>query len=128
MAAAPLREPAKDANRMLSRRASLLLPLLIAACADRTPRTFPPLRYDYLTPLRLNVSTIQIEQRFVPAGAAPDVSQSSPVTPLRALRTMAEDRLQALGNADLAVFVIQEASLVRRRDTLSGNLSVELDI
>jgi hypothetical protein len=41
---------------------------------------------------------------------------------------MAEDRLQAFGSAGQAVFVIQDASLVRRRDTLSGNFSVELGI
>jgi hypothetical protein len=86
------------------------------------------LRYDYLTPLQLNVAAIQIEQRFVPSGAAPDVTQYDPVPPMRALRAMAEDRLQALGTAGNAVFAIQNASLARRRDTVSGNLSVELGI
>ncbi|HET6197035.1 MAG TPA: hypothetical protein VFE12_14835, partial [Acetobacteraceae bacterium] len=69
-----------------------------------------------------------VEQRFVPSGVAPDVTQFAPVPPLSALRAMAEDRLQALGSADRAVFIIQNASLVRRRDTVTGNLSVELDI
>jgi hypothetical protein len=86
------------------------------------------LRYDYLVPLRLNVSTIQIEQRFRPSGTPPDVSQYDPVPPVSALRTMAQDRLQALGSADLAIFVIQDASLNRRGDTLSGNFSVQLEI
>ena len=101
-----------------------------AACRLRRPtrRDYPPLRYDYLTPLRLNVAAIQIEQRFVPSGAAPDVSQFDPVPPVRALRDMAEDRLQALGSAGLAVFVIQDASLMRRRDTLSATSRCELDI
>ena len=114
---------------MLTRRRSLLLPLLLAGCGGGEPeRGFPPLHYDYLTPLRLNVAAIQIEQRFVPSGAAPDVTQYDPVPPVRALRTMAEDRLQALGSAGNAVFAIQNASLARRRDTVSGNLSVELAI
>jgi hypothetical protein len=114
---------------MLTRRTSLLLPLLLGGCGGGEPeRGFPPLRYDYLTPLQLNVAAIQIEQRFVPSGAAPDVSQYDPEPPLRALRAMAEDRLQASGNANQAVFVIQNASLARRRDSLLGNFSVELDI
>jgi hypothetical protein len=114
---------------MLTRRTSLMLPLLLAGCGGGgEERSYPPLRYDYLTPLRLNVAAIRIEQRFVPSGAAPDVSQFDPVPPIRALRAMAEDRLHGLGSSGEAVFVIQDASLVRRGDTLSGNLSVELDI
>ncbi len=113
---------------MLTRRASLL-PLLLAGCGGGgVKRDYPPLRYDYLTPLGLNVATIRIEQRFMPSGAAPDVSQFDPEPPLRALRAMAEDRLQALGSTGQAVFVIQDASLLRRGDTLSGNLVVELGI
>jgi hypothetical protein len=114
---------------VLTRRTSLLLPFLLAGCGGGSrPRVYAPLHYDYLVPLRLNVSTLQVEQRYVPSGAPPDVSQYDPVPPVRALRTMAEDRLQALGSADLAVFVIQDASLTRRGDTLSGNFSVQLDI
>jgi hypothetical protein len=112
---------------MLSRRASLLLPWLLLGCGGSSkPRDYPPLRYNYLTPLRLNVSAIQVDQRFVPSSA--DVGQIDPDPPLQALRAMADDRLQALGNADLAVFVIEDASLVRRGDTITGNLAVQLDI
>ena len=113
---------------MMTRRASLLLPWLLAGCGGRTPRTYPPLHYSYLTPLRINVSTLQIEQRFVPSGVAPDVSQADPAPPLQALRAMAEDRIQTLGNADLAVFIIEDASLTRQKDTIVGNFAVELDI
>jgi hypothetical protein len=114
---------------VLTRRASFLLPMLLSACGgEERPREYPPLRYDYLVPLRLNVSTLQIEQPFAPTGAPPDVSQYDPVPPVSALRTMAQDRLQALGSADLAVFVIRDASLTRHGDTLSGNFSVQLNI
>jgi hypothetical protein len=113
---------------MLTRRASLLAPLLLAGCGDEEPRSYPPLRYDYLTPLGLNVAAIQIEERFVPSGVAPDVSQLAPVPPVQALRAMGQDRLQALGQAGTAVYVIQDASLVRRGDSINGNFSVELDI
>jgi hypothetical protein len=113
---------------MMTRRASLLLPWLLAGCGGSTPRTYPPLRYNYLTPLRINVSSLQIQQRFVPSGAPPDVSQYDPAPPLQALRAMAEDRIQTLGNADLAVFVIEDASMTRQKDTIIGNFAVELDI
>jgi len=115
-------------RRMLSRRSSLLLPLVLAGCGGAKERFYPPLHYGYLTPLRLNVGAIQIDQRYVPAGVAPDVSQLDPMPPIEALRNMATDRLLAFGGAGQAVFVIQEASLIRQRNTILGNFAVELDI
>ena len=112
----------------LSRRSSLLLPFLLAACGGRPERLYPPLHYGHLTPLRLNVGAIQIEQRYVPSSAAPDVSQLDPMPPLQALHNMATDRLQALGSDGQAVFVIQEASLIRQRDSILGSFAVELDV
>ena len=113
---------------MLTRRSSLLLPWLLAACGGGEERDFPPLHYNYLTPLRLNVATIQIEQRFVPSGVPPDVSQLDPMPPVQALRNMAADRLQALGAAGQDVFVILQASLIRTNNTITANFAVQLDI
>ena len=115
-------------GRTLSRRSSLLLPFLFAACGGRGERLYPPLHYGHLTALRLNVATIQIEQRYVPSSAPPDVSQLDPMPPVQALRNMAADRLQAFGSAGQAVFVIQEASLIRQRDSILGSFAVELDV
>jgi hypothetical protein len=115
-------------SRGITRRASLLLPLLVAACGSNEPREFPPLRYTYLPPLRLKVATIDIEQRFIPSGVPPDVSPQDPVPPVQALRQMAEDRLQAFGTTGRAVFSIQDASLIRQDDTVIGNMAVGLDI
>jgi hypothetical protein len=115
--------------RLLTRRASLLGPLLLAACAGEEERTdFPPLRYAYLPPIRLNVATIAIEQRFMPSGVAPDVSMLDPVRPVDALRTMAEDRLKAFGTAGRAVFAIQDASLTRQGDVINGTMAVVLTV
>jgi hypothetical protein len=119
---------------MMTRRVSLSLPLLslpllLTACGGRERRTsFPPLHYDYLTPLQLNVAAVRVEQRYAVSGTPPDVSRFAPVPPVEALRAMAADRLQALGSTGEAVFVIQDASLVRRGDTISGTMSVALNI
>jgi hypothetical protein len=115
-------------SRVLTRRSSLLLPLLLTACSGRPPRQYPPLHYGYLTPLPLNVAAIRIEQRFVPSGIAPDVSQLDPMPPVLALRNMAADRLQAVGSSGQAMYVIQEASLVRQGDTILGSFAVELNV
>ena len=113
---------------MLTRRSSLLLPLALAACGGEKQRDFPPLHYNYLLPLRLNVAEIRIEQRFVPSGVPPDVSELDPMPPVDALRNMAADRLQALGASGYAVFNILNAGLVRNEDTITGTFEVELDV
>ena len=86
------------------------------------------LRYDYLPPIRLNVATIEVRQDFYPSGVAPDVSPLDPVQPVAALRQMALDRLQAFGPAGTAVLVIENASLTRDGDTITGTFAVRLDI
>ena len=115
-------------RRTLIRRSPLLLPWLLAACGGDEPRVYAPLRYDYLEPIRLNVASVQVQQRFVSSGAKPDVTPLDPVPPVQALRAMAQDRLQALGAAGQALFIIQDASLVKRGDTVTGNMAVRLEI
>jgi hypothetical protein len=111
----------------LSRRSSLLLALALAGCGG-SQGEYPTLRYAYLPPIRLNVASIQVQQAYVPSGVAPDVSPLDPAQPVDALRQMAEDRLRAFGPAGHAVFVIQDASMVQRGDTITGSFAVRLDV
>lgn len=112
----------------LTRRLALLLPLAMAACGREPEPVFEPLRYNYLPPIQLNVAAIEIEQRFFPAGVAPDVSNQDPVPPVEALTTMANDRLQAFGTGNKAVFAILDGSLTRENDTVIGSMAVSLSI
>jgi hypothetical protein len=112
----------------LTRRCMLLLPLLLSACGAEPEPVYDPLRYNYLPPLQLNVAGIQVEQRFIPAGVPPDVTNQDPVPPIDALKAMANDRLQAFGTANKAVFAILDASLTRQNDTVVGSFAVSLTI
>lgn len=112
----------------LTRRFVLLLPPALATCSSEPDPIYEPLRYNYLPPLQMNVAGIQIEERFVPAGVPPDVTSQDPVPPIEALRSMANDRLQAFGTANKAVFSILDASLTRENDTVAGSMAVSLTI
>jgi hypothetical protein len=114
--------------RGLTRRLSLLLPFVLAACGGEERTDFPALRYTYLPPFRLNVANVEIEQQFVPSGIPPDVSQLDPAPPVDALRQMAQDRLVAVGTANTAVFAITDASLSKEGDVITGQMTVELSI
>jgi hypothetical protein len=106
------------------------LALLLAGCDSGPPvRTvFPPLRYDYLTRLRLNVATIDIDDRWQSPPDPRQVGAYAPVTPVAALRRMALDRLVTGGAAGRAVFTIEDASLLRDGGTLNANLAVRLTV
>ncbi len=113
--------------RTLTRRLALLVPFALLGCAERE-EAFAPLRYDYLPPIQLNVANIQIEQRFVPSGVAPDVTADDPAPPAEALRAMASGRLQAFGVSGKAVFAILNASLTRQGNAIDGVMAVSLTI
>jgi hypothetical protein len=112
----------------LTRRASLMLPFLLAACGGGDERTFfAPLHYEYLPAIPLNVATIDTELRFLPVHTG-DVTASDPVNPVEALRGLAMDRLKAVSNNARAVFSIRDASLTMRGDQINGAMEVTLEV
>ena len=104
--------------------------LLMTACSDDTPpaaQDFPPLHYDYLTPIRLNIATVDVEnQADIPDG---DLASRSPEPPEAALERMARDRLVAAGPSGTGTFTVTEASITRGEGGgLTERLSAHLDI
>jgi len=111
---------------MIARRTALLLPVALAACVgdDAPVRTsFPDLHYDYLTPLRLNVGTVEVVD-----GPPGPLDAQNPAPPGAALRRMAQDRIGAGGSTGRAVFTIDTATITRGGPGLSGIMAVHLDI
>jgi hypothetical protein len=121
------------ADAVLSRRAgigfgAMALGLLLAGCGGREPQKFEPLRYDYLTKIKLNVARVDIDSSWAPRGSDHHVEFLAPTPPLDALRHMAEDRLVPGGTASRALFTVVEASIIRQGDTYRATLAVRLDI
>lgn len=110
----------------LPRRSFLALPLAAAGCVSASPprTSFPPLRYDYLLKLRLNVADIEM----APPPPLGPLEAMDPVPPAQALLLMAQDRLVASGSLGRAVFVIDQAQIMRIPDGLDGALAVHLDV
>ena len=116
-------------NAPLSRRVALVLPFLAAACSSGAPArrtSFPPLRYDYLTKLRLNVASVDVDEAAPPAPGT--LEALAPVRPAVAVRVMAQDRLVPSGASGRAVFTTDEAILVRTSTGYDGSMAVHLDI
>lgn len=101
------------------RRACLVLPLLsIAACGGRGDAPAPVLRrpdgYAWLTPLRLNVASVEVADQAAP-GAATRADPPTPLIPTAEVARMGRDRLSAVGTAGTARFTVQAASLTREK-------------
>jgi hypothetical protein len=114
----------------LARRSLLALPLLLAACGDDpgAPASYPPPSYDYLTKIELKVGRIEIDDSWAPRGAGRRVEFLAPIPPREALRRMAEDRLVAAGTTGRAVFVIEDASIIRGPRDYQASLAVRVDV
>ena len=109
---------------LTKRRAFFALPLL-AACANEQPvgpfvPPGPP-SYGHLTPLRLKVGTLEIQEAG--SGTAFLVDQSAPLQPADVMLRMAQDRLSAAGGPGKARFLIQTASLTRESAASGGVFS-----
>ena len=109
----------------LTRRSALLLPMLLAACGDDTVRRdFPPLRYDFLTRLELNVADIAYGELPQPG----PLDGTDPTPPGPALLQLLQDRLIAAGSSGRARVTVGEARITRDGDDLDGAMSVRVDI
>ena len=111
--------------------AGAVLAVALAGCGGDEPpvvRSFPPLHYEYLPKLRLNVGQVEVVDHSLPVSPQ-DVASSAPVVPAQPLAQMARDRLFAAGTAGSATFVIDQASIVREPGgALDGQLAVHLDL
>ena len=117
---------------MMLRLCVVLLLLATAACGGSNTQV-PPARYDvpsysYLTPLRLNVAQISINDAWAPHGSATHVEAQSPLSPREALARMAQDRLVAAGASGRGTFHILDASITQSGRTLEGRFSVRIDL
>ena len=110
----------------LTRRLVLLAPLAVAACGDDAllRQDFPPLRYDYLTRLELNVATVSYGD-LPPPGP---LDSLDPAPPGPALLRLLQDRLVAGGSSGQARVTVGEARVTRDRDSLDGAMAVRVDI
>ena len=118
-------------RRSLAFGASLATVMLVGGCGggSNPEPVFRQPSYTYLTPLRLNVGQIRVEDHVPPQAGPDDLGPTSPVPPDQALKQMAQDRLVAAGSSGTAVFSIDQASITGQPGgALDGTMAVHLDI
>ena len=109
----------------MNRRTVLFAPVALAACADSEPdRLYTPVRYTYLTPLPLNVGTVEV----APLPPAGPLDGQNPLPPGPALQRLVEDRLSPAGSSGRARVTIDEARVARTGRNLEGTLALHLEV
>lgn len=111
---------------------ALLLIFVLALAACRTPppeNKFPELTWAHKQPYRLAVAEVIVDQQYRPRLDLPNVESRAPLPPVKGAADWAADRLQAVGSAGSARFVILEGSILRSdlqtKSGLSGLFSNE---
>jgi hypothetical protein len=111
---------------------ALALAGTLAACESPPPApTFPDIRFSGEPPIRLAVSTVEVQSEFKPGFQSPHVEHLFPVPPARAMENWAHDRLVAAGGSNAhARFVIEDASVVevelkKKSEGISGAFTKE---
>ncbi len=114
----------------MSRRSLLLALLAVAApslsgCADSEPdRPYTQVRYTYLTPLPLNVGSVEV----APLPRPGTLDDTSPLPPGPALQRLVEDRIAPAGSSGRARITIDEARVTRTGRNLEGTMALRLEI
>ncbi len=110
--------------RKISVLAALLMVMTgLTSCTTPPPPQFPELTFTHLPQITLGVARIEIVDNFTPPSDPKHVENRMPVTPEKALRNWARDRLQANGVSGVARFIINNAAVTETPLVLKKGLS-----
>ena len=103
----------------------LLAPLLLAACANQAPPrpSYTELSFAHLSPIKLDVAEVAVEQSYEPPGTAPNVEHLFPARPAAAAKAWARGRLVAAGPTGRARYIVRQASVVETPLETQGGLT-----
>ncbi len=112
--------------------AAIAVAALLAGCAaDPAPapaKAEAPLDFAYLTKLRMNVASVDIDNGVPPVGPGEHIESLAPLPPADALRTMARERVLPGGATGRARVTVEEASITRTDERMDGQLAIRLDV
>ncbi|WP_413207325.1 hypothetical protein [Rhodospirillum sp. A1_3_36] len=92
------------------------LTLVTGGCANPQARPrFSELSYGHLPPLRMQAGRVDVIESYDPPMRAPNVEQEMPLSPARAARQWAFDRLQASGETPYTILMtIHDAAVTEK--------------
>ncbi|MDO8420750.1 MAG: hypothetical protein Q7S99_01185 [Parvibaculum sp.] len=97
--------------------------LVLAACAT-PPEPAPKGNIGFSgAPLKLDVASLTIDDRYNPPGKAPNVEHLHDVTPSAVAERWLQSRVVAVGSRGLAVLTIDDARVIEEKQSVKGGLT-----
>jgi len=102
-----------------------VLALWLAACPPppQEPVSWPDITFTSMPPIEFDVAEIKIDTPYREPIDPPHVGEQFPVSPSRAARNWAEDRLRAVGRRGTLTVTILESSAIEEQLESSGGLT-----
>jgi hypothetical protein len=110
----------------LRRMAAGLMLIGLAAlpgCATEPPPAPQPALGFSGKPIKLNVASVAVDDRYNPPGTAPNVEQLHSVTPSTVAQRWADTRLVAVGSRGIATLTVFDARVVESKLPVKGGLT-----
>ena len=86
---------------------------LLAGCATEVQKPgFSKISFAHLQPISLNVTRIEMENRYISPATRPNVEHEFPVSPAAVASNWGRDRLRAVGVSGVARVIVRRASVV----------------
>jgi len=98
--------------------------LALSACSSPPPPTqrLPDMTFLYKPPIRLNIARVEVVNEYTAPAARPNIEYDMPVSPEKAIRHWAQDRLKPVGKEGILRVVIHKAQATET--PLATDLSV----
>jgi hypothetical protein len=113
-------------------RAWVVWALPLAACGGPAPapqpQVFAPLNYDYLPPIVLKVSTLNVVNNYVPSADEAALIAQDPAPPASTLLAMLNHRLVAYGTPGTGTVTVQSASINQVGGNFTGAMTVDINL
>jgi hypothetical protein len=113
------------------RLAVVVFSLALAACGGSPPPppvVYKPLDYSYLPPIFLKVTSVTVQNAYLPDPDVATLIAQAPEAPANALLDMARRRLVANGAPGTAAFTVETASINQSGGNLTGVMTARLTV
>ena len=98
--------------RFLRKIFSIVVISLLLGCTTPVSYSEVTLTFDHLTPIKLDVASIEIFDTYNPISSRPNVEHLFKYAPNKALHDFSQHRFVAVGKSGRAKFIIENASVV----------------